>query len=62
MIEVEKFKAFRGIMKINPKVKGVSSFELEGDWLYKPDTDCWYGCGSSFPNEICEIVREKYNV
>jgi hypothetical protein len=28
------------------------------DWLYKPDTDCWYGKGSSFSNDICEIVRD----
>ena len=45
MIEVEGYKAFKGIMKIKPKCEGVSSFELEGDWLFKPDTQCWYGRG-----------------
>ena len=58
MIKVEGYKAFRGIMKITPKCEGVNSFELEGDWLYKPDTQCWYGKGNSFSDEICEVIRE----
>ena len=58
MIEVEGFKAFKGIMKITPKCDGVKSFELDGSWLFKPDTQCWYGQGSSFPKDICEIVKE----
>lgn len=59
MINVEGYKAFNGIMKIIPKNTQVSPFELSGDWLYKPDTECWYGKGSSFPKEICEIVKES---
>ena len=58
MIKVEGYKVFRGVMKITPKTAKVKPFELEGDWLYKPDTDCWYGKGSSFSNDICEIVRD----
>jgi hypothetical protein len=58
MIKVEGYKAFKGIMKISPKCEGVKPFELEGDWLYKPDSECWYGKGSSFPFEICEVVKE----
>ena len=58
MIKVDGYKAFRGVMKITPKCESVSSFELEGDWLFKPDFKCWYGCGSSFAEEICEIVKE----
>ena len=58
MIKVEGYKAFKGVMKITPKISKVKPFELEGDWLYKPDTDCWYGKGSSFSNDICEIVRD----
>lgn len=59
MIEVEGYKAFQGTMRITPKCGGVKSFELEGDWLYKPDTGCWYGKGSSFPKEICKVVKEN---
>ena len=36
IISVEGYKAFRGTMKIRPKTASVPSFELSGDWLYKP--------------------------
>ena len=58
MIKVEGYKAFRGVMKITPKTETVKPFELEGDWLYKPDTDCWYGVGRSFCSSICEVVED----
>ena len=58
MIKVEGYKAFHGIMKIKPKCKGIEHFVIEADWLYKPDTKTWYGNGSSFVEEICEIVKE----
>lgn len=57
IICVEGYKAFTGVMKITPKTAKVPPFELEGDWLYKPEHGCWYGKGSSFSEEICEIVR-----
>lgn len=57
VISVEGFKAFRGTMKIRPKTAAVPAFELSGDWLYKPETGCWYGKGSSFPEDICTIVE-----
>jgi hypothetical protein len=56
VIKCEGYRAFRGTMKITPKAK-VPSFELTGDWLYKPDTRCWYGKGSSFHEDICRIVE-----
>ena len=58
MIKVEGYKAFRGVMKITPKTEAVKPFELESDWLYKPDTDCWYGDGRSFCASICEVVED----
>jgi len=58
MIVVEGYKAFRGVMLIIPKNKEMQPFEIECDWLYKPEYDCWYGNGSSYPAGICEIVRE----
>lgn len=57
VISVEGFKAFRGTMKIRPKTAAVPAFELSGDWLYKPETGCWYGKGSSFPEDICTIME-----
>ena len=53
MIHVDGYKAFHGKMTITPKCSGVEPFTLECDWLYKPDTGCWYGNGQSFPEEIC---------
>lgn len=54
---VEGYKMFRGTMKIRPKTASVPAFELTGDWLYKPETKCWYGKGSSFAEDICTIVE-----
>jgi hypothetical protein len=58
MIKVEGYKAFHGKMEIHPKCDGIKPFVLEGDWLYKPDTKCWYGCGSSFSSEISVVLEE----
>lgn len=58
MIQVEGYKAFHGKMKITPKNPNIEPFVKEGDWLYRPDTGCWYGCGRSFCNEICEPIPE----
>jgi hypothetical protein len=59
MIEVEGYKAFNGVMRIVPKNVLFKPFEVNGDWLYKPETDCWYGGGSSYPASICEVVVEE---
>lgn len=58
MIKVEGYKAFKGVMKITPKNANFKPFELESDWLYKPDTDCWYGDGRSFCDSICEVMED----
>jgi len=59
MIKVEGYKAFHGTMKIEPK-NGLSAFYVcDVDWLYKPDTDCLYGNGQSFPAEICKVEAES---
>lgn len=57
MICVERYKAFEGVLRIKPK-NGAGAFELYGQWLYKPDADCWYGCGCSYCAEICEVVED----
>lgn len=58
MIEVEGYKAFRGIMRIVPKTDKVAPFEIEGEWLYKPDCKCWYCKGWSYTETICEVVKD----
>lgn len=59
MIRVEGYKAFHGDMKITPK-NGVYPPQriYNKDWLYRPDTDCWYGDGRSFPAEICDPIEK----
>lgn len=59
VLSVEGYKAFRGTMRIRPKTAAVPAFELTGDWLYKPDTGCWYGKGSSFAADICTIMEVR---
>lgn len=60
MIRVEGFMAFHGDMKIIPKNKLYPPYYIANkDWLYRPDTDCWYGNGQSFPAEICEPVEHN---
>lgn len=54
IIVVEGYKAFFGIMRIRPVVG--RAFEVYGDWLYRPDTGCWYCKGRSYPAEVCEVL------
>lgn len=56
MICSEGYKAFRGTMRIVPKNPNMKPYELTADWLYKPEYQCWYGKGSSFMEEICEVL------
>ena len=59
MIQVEGYKAFHGSMKIKPRnPKLPSIFIRDTDWLYKPDTNCWYGRGRSFGADICIVIKE----
>ena len=59
MIRVEGYKAFRGEMKITPLNPDIAPYTLTGDWLYMPDTDCWYGKGKSFPAMVCEPIETE---
>lgn len=56
MICVEGYKAFRGKMRVWSRTGDFAAYEIHGDWLYKPDTNCWYCKGSSYPDKLCEIL------
>ena len=58
MIKVEGYKAFRGTMLIIPKNNNIPPMEITADWLYKPDTGCWYGAGKSFVADICTVITD----
>lgn len=53
MIAVEGFKAFSGEMLITPRNPNFKPFTVKANWLYKPDTGCWYGKGSSYMEAVC---------
>lgn len=57
VISVEGYKAFYGIMRWNPGNPAFPAEDICGEWLYKPDVDCWYCRGSSYPAEYCEILE-----
>lgn len=72
MLQCEGYKMFKGIMKVTSKfipttnVKNVlntknNRYELiiDGTWLYKPEYDCWYCKGSSYPASVCEIMNDE---
>lgn len=64
MIEVDGYRAFRGTIRVTPDVPGYAPFDLHGDCLYKPETDCWYirpdrGFSISQPADICQVVAEE---
>lgn len=54
---VEGYTMFHGTMIIS-NFSGDRMEEITGDWLFKPDTKCWYCRGRSYPVEICRIRRE----
>lgn len=58
MIQCEGYRAFRGTATIRPTVPGFEPFSLTGDWLYKPEWNCWYCKGGSYPAEIVTDIRE----
>ena len=62
MISREGIKAFRGKATIAPKNTKIEPFEVIGDWVYKPETDCWYCNGKSFMSSIVTDIREEPDV
>lgn len=53
-IHVEGYIFFRGIMLIKVGYSD-SPLQVFGNWLYKPDTDCWYCGGHSYPAAVCKL-------
>ena len=58
MLECEGYKMFRGKATIVPKNKLFKPYQIEGDWLYKPEYNCWYCGGWSYPAEIVTDIEE----
>ena len=57
MLECEGYMMCRGRGTIVPK-NGKPPYTITGTWLYKPEWNCWYVGGQSFPAEIVEKIEE----
>ena len=55
MLSCEGYKMFRGAATISPPNPKFPPFAEDGDWLYKPEYDCWYVNGSSYPSKVVDI-------
>lgn len=63
MLECEGYKMFFGSADVVPVNPRFPKRTIRGTWLYKPEYDCWYVRGESFPAEIVKnIVEEEKNV
>ena len=56
MLTCEGYKMFKGMMKI---IRTNNYEHVEGTWLYKPEYDCWYCAGRSYPASVCKIVVDN---
>lgn len=54
MLKSEGYMMFRGIMRIT-----TNNDEIFGTWLFRPDTDCWYCRGWSYPKSICYVLEDE---
>lgn len=59
LLECEGYRMFKGKAFINPASKNVCPFVEDGVWLYKPEYDCWYCNGHSYPAEIVKILEDR---
>ena len=57
MFQCEGYKMFKGKGTIVP-VNG-EPYTITGIWLYKPEWNCWYVGGRSFPAEIVTDIEEE---
>ncbi len=55
MLCCEGYKMFDGVAMIVPKNPRFAPYVEDGVWLYKPEYDCGYVNGSSYPAEIVDI-------
>lgn len=62
MLSCEGYEMFYGTMRITPKNPQFQPFEITTTWLYKPEYDCWYGKGSSYVADICEVVWDSTEI
>ena len=62
MICCEGYKAFYGSALITPRNDTIQPFRISGDWLFKPDTGCWYVEGRSFPARLVSDIHDRTSI
>lgn len=60
MLSCEGYKMFLGTMKVITPNTSIASY-VAGIWLYKPECDCWYCNGNSYPASVCELDKDFDN-
>lgn len=58
ILQCEDYKMFEGTAEIVPINPEFEPFEVTGVWLYKPEFNCWYCNGRSFPEEVVKIKED----
>lgn len=58
MLECEGYRMFKGEATITPPNPKFQAETIYGTWLYKPEWDCWYVNGSSYPAEVVSGFTE----
>lgn len=59
MLSCEGYKMFMGTATVTPLAGKAKPFQETGTWLYKPEADCWYVNGRSFPADIIGDLEEE---
>lgn len=58
MLKCEGYKMFYGDATVTPKNDKFPARRIRGTWLFKPEWDCWYVNGQSFPASIVSDFEE----
>jgi hypothetical protein len=61
MLECEGYKMFSGFATFTPASDRFPKRVIWGTWLYKPEYDCWYVNGESFPAAFVSEFAEDGN-
>ena len=59
MLTCEGYKMFKSTARIVPTTDWREPFDETGTWLYKPEHNCWYVNGHSYPADVVTDFREE---
>ena len=62
MLKCEGYMMFKGKAMVIPASERFPAFMEDGVWLYKPEYDCWYVNGRSYPAKIVDTENREEEV